>query len=211
MDDWLDITVPIRNGMVVYEGDPPVSIHRASAIADGDLANVSRLECGVHTGTHVDAPVHFIEGAPGIESISPAALNGPAVIVDATAVHTDIDPAVLATLAIPDGAERILFKTPNSHLWDRDSFAPNFIGLTGEAARELAGRGARLVGMDYLSIAPKSGPAPAHLAFLRAGVVILEGLDLRLAAPGRYELVCLPLLIPGSDGGPARAFLRPLA
>ncbi|MCC6381406.1 MAG: cyclase family protein [Dehalococcoidia bacterium] len=208
MSNWIDITVPIREDMPVYEGDPAVAIGRAAAIARGDRANVTELSFGAHTGTHVDAPVHFIEGAAGVEALSPAALMGPAVVVDATGVAGNIDGGALAGLAIPAGAERILFRTQNSRLWDLDRFSGDFIGLTGEAAAALVGRGVRLVGMDYLSVAPKADPAPAHETLLRAGVVILEGLDLRGVGAGWYELACLPLLIPGSDGGPCRALLR---
>ncbi len=203
----IDITVPIRSGMIVYEGDPPVQRALAQSIAAGAICNVSRLDCGVHTGTHIDAPVHFIEGAAGIEATPLEALIGDAHVVDATAITHDIDAATLAHLAIPAGATRVLFKTPNSRLWERDAFSPNFLGLTEDAARELVRRGVRLVGIDYLSIAPKADPAPTHIALLSAGVVIVEGLDLRAVRPGAYHLICLPLLLEGSDGAPARALL----
>jgi arylformamidase len=207
---WIDISVPIRPGMIVYEGDPPVEVDRAAQISAGDPSNVSRLNLGAHTGTHIDAPVHFIEGAAGIEAIDPGALVGPATVVDATTLSGDIDSAALRDLDLPDRVERFIFKTVNSRLWDLDEFSPEFIGLTDGAARDLVARGVRLVGIDNLSIAPKADPAPTHLVLLEAGVVILEGLDLRSVDPGEYELVCLPLLIPGSDGAPARALLRRL-
>ena len=205
---WIDVSVPIRPGMVVYEGDPPVCFERTASLANGDLANVSRLDFGVHSGTHIDAPVHFIEGRPGIEGVPLDALIGPAVVVDATALGADIDAWALESLDIPRGAERILFKTANSRLWELDHFSPDFIGLTEDAAQLLVADGVRLVGIDYLSIAPKADPAPTHRALLEAGCVILEGLDLRLVEPGSYDLIALPLLIPGSDGGPTRALLR---
>ncbi len=118
-----------------------------------------------------------------------------------------IDAATLATLDIPPAAERIIFKTTNSRLWDRDTFSPDFFALTGDAAAALVDRGVRLVGIDYLSIGPKGNGVPTHVNLLQAGVVILEGLDLRAVEPGPYELVCLPLRIVGSDGAPARAIL----
>jgi len=203
----IDISAPMRAGMHVYEGDPPVSIERAASLAAGDLANVTRLAFGAHTGTHVDAPVHFIEGAPGVETLPLDALIGPAAVVDATRITADIDAAALAALDIPPDATRVLFKTPNSALWDEPAFSPHFVGLLPDAARALAGRGVRLAGIDYLSVAPQADPAPAHEALLRAGIVILEGLDLRRVEPGAYTLICLPLLIPGADGAPARAVL----
>lgn len=205
---WLDITVPIRSDMVTYEGDPAVCFERAASIAGGDTANVSRLDFGVHTATHVDAPVHFIEGAPGVESLDPEALIGGCAVIDATKVRANLDENILRGLPIPEGAARILFKTTNSRLWDRGSFSPDFIGITEDGARYLLGRGARLVGIDYLSVAPYGDPGPTHRALLEARCVILEGLDLRHVEPGPYELLALPLLIPGSDGGPTRAFLR---
>ncbi len=203
----IDISVPVRPGMIVYEGDPDVELSRAQSIASGAICNVSRLECGVHTGTHIDAPVHFIEGAPGIDATPLDALIGPACVVDATAVHADIDAAAIARLEIPGGTQRLLFKSTNSELWAKPGFSPEFIGLTGSGADALVARGVLLVAMDYLSIAPKSDPASAHVALLSAGVVILEGVDLRRVEPGAYDLVCLPLLLPGSDGAPARALL----
>lgn len=203
----IDISAAVQPDMHVYEGDPPVVIERAKSIAAGDIANVTRLAFGAHTGTHVDAPVHFIEGAPGVDALPLDALIGPATVVDATNITADIDAAALASLAIPAGATRVLFKTPNSKLWDEPSFSPKFFGLLPDAARVLAGRGVRLVGVDYLSVASHADPAPTHEALLRDGVVIVEGLDLRRAGPGEYTLICLPLLIPGADGAPARAVL----
>lgn len=208
--DYIDVTVPIRPGMPVYEGDPSVRLERLVSIAAGGVCNLSRLDFGVHSGTHVDAPLHFIDGAPGVEATPLEALIGDAFVVDATLVSGDIDAKALARLEVPNGCERVVFKTTNSGLWDRDVFSREFVGLTGDAARELVRRGVRLVGIDYLSIAPFADPAPTHLALLKAGVVILEGLDLRRVQPGRYRLTCLPLLIEGADGAPARALLQPL-
>ncbi|HEX6031868.1 MAG TPA: cyclase family protein [Tepidiformaceae bacterium] len=205
---WLDVSVPIRMGMVVYEGDPPVIMERTASMDAGAMCNVSRLDFGVHTGTHVDAPVHFLEGGSGAESVPLDALLGPCFVVDATHLTGDIDARKLGTLNAPLDVERLLFKTPNSALWERSGFSSAFIGLTEDAARALVHRGVRLVGIDYLSIAPRHDPAPTHRALLEAGIVILEGLDLRAVEPGPYELACLPLKIEDSDGAPARALLR---
>lgn len=202
-----DISVPVHPGMVVYAGDPDVYLERVRTIADGSSANVSKLDFGVHTGTHIDAPVHFIEGAGATETVPLDALIGPAVVVDATALTDHIDAATLSRLEVPPGAERVIFKTQNSRLWDLPAFSGDFIGLRGEAAEALVLRGVRLVGIDYLSIGPKGNGVPTHTALLQAGVVILEGLDLRAVAPGAYELVALPLRLVGSDGAPTRAVL----
>jgi arylformamidase len=188
----IDVSVPVRPGMVTYPGDPAVRLERVSSIADGEVANVSRLDFGVHSGTHVDAPLHFFEGAVGAEALPLDVLVGPCVVVDG------LEPA-----AVPAGAERVLFKTPNSRLWERDSFAGDFVQLDGEAARALVANGVWLVGIDYLSI----GDEEAHRVLLAAGVVALEGLDLRGVEPGQYGLVCAPLKLVGSDGAPARVLL----
>jgi arylformamidase len=198
-----DISVPIRPGMVTYEGDPDVHLERAVSIADGAAANISRLDFGVHTGTHVDAPLHFIEGAPGAETLSLNVLVGPARVVDATSVKGALDEDALRGLGLPERAERLIFKTQNSRLWELAEFSHDFVRLSGDGARYLLARGVRLVGIDYLSV----GDEDAHRELLRAGVVPVEGLDLRRVEPGLYQLVCLPLRLVGSDGAPARAVL----
>ena len=200
--ELLDITVPIREGMVTYPGDPTVHLERVSEIADGAVANLTRIDFGLHSGTHIDAPLHFIDGAPATETLPLDVLVGPAVVVDATSVEGLLDRAALESLDLPD-ATRVLFKTTNSQLWESDDFAEDFVRLTGDGAELLVERGVRLVGVDYLSV----GDPDAHHALLGAGVVAVEGLDLRTADPGAYELMCLPLKIVGSDGAPARAVL----
>jgi arylformamidase len=200
--ELLDITVPIREGMVTYPGDPTVHLERVSAISEGAVANLSRLDFGVHSGTHIDAPVHFTDGAPAAETLPLDVLVGPAAVVDATSVEGPLDRAALETLDLPD-ATRLLFKTTNSLLWGSDDFADDFVHLTGDGAELLVERDVRLVGLDYLSV----GDPDAHRALLGAGVVAVEGLDLREAEPGAYDLLCLPLKIVGSDGAPARAVL----
>lgn len=201
------MTIPIREGMIVYDGDPPVRMSAALSMAAGDLADVTLLELGSHTGTHVDAPAHIIPGAPGVEGLAPEALIGPAVVVDASPVPGDIDAAALDALGLPDGVERLLLRTRGGPLWERERFTRDFPGLTEDAARALVDRGVRLVGIDYLSIAAGSDPLPVHRVLLDRGVAIVEGLDLRRVEPGPYELVCLPMLLWGRDGAPARALL----
>jgi arylformamidase len=202
----IDVTVPIRDGMPVYDRNPAVHLERARSIAAGDMVNISRLDLGVHTGTHVDAPVHFIEDGAGAESIDPETLIGPAYVVDATSLHADIAAEALEALDLPDGAGRLLFKTPNSRLWDLDAFTRDFIRFVESGAVALVERAVRLVGIDYLSI----GDEAAHRVLLGNGVVPLEGLDLREVEPGPYTLYCLPLKLVGSDGAPARVLLEPL-
>jgi arylformamidase len=193
----IDVTVPVRTGMVTYPGDPEVVLERVMSIPEGGKANITRIDMGAHSGTHVDAPVHFIEGAAGTEELPLDVLVGPCVVVAADGL-TESDAA-----RAPQGAERVLFKTPNSELWARDEFPDHFDRLDGAGARLLLERGVRLVGVDYLSV----GDQEAHRVLLEAGVVPLEGLDLRAVEPGEYFLVCAPLKLVGSDGAPARVLL----
>ena len=197
-----DISVPIRSDMPIYDGNPGVELERVDSIADGAPANVSRLSLGAHTGTHVDAPLHFIADGPGAEDIPLDALVGPAVVVDATGVDA-LGEVELEGLGIPEGAERVLLKTRHSELGNQDEFTRDFLRLDGSGARFVVSRGIRTIGIDYLSI----GDPEAHRELLGAGVVPVEGLDLREVEPGEYTFVCLPLDVVGSDGGPARAIL----
>ena len=199
----IDVTVPIREGMPIYDRNPGVLVERARSIAAGDTVNISRLELGSHTGTHVDAPLHFFEDGAGAETIDPAVLVGDAHVVDATALHDDIDAEALGDLDLPAGVERLIFKTPNSALWRLDHFTHDFIRFVESGARFLVDAGVRLVAIDYLSI----GDEAAHRVLLGNEVVALEGLDLRAVEPGPCTLYCLPLKLAGCDGAPARVVL----
>jgi arylformamidase len=204
---WIDVTVPIHPGMVVYDGDPPVEVTAALSLDRGDPANVSRLALGSHTGTHVDAPAHFVRGGAGVDRLPPEILLGPARVLACPP-----GPLAAATVARSTGrGERLILKTGNSALWRRPAFTPDYQALTLDAARALVGAGVGLVGIDYLSIEPFDAPGhPVHRCLLEAGVVVLEGLDLSGVEAGSYELCCLPLRIRDGDGAPARALLRPL-
>jgi len=193
----IDISVPIRTGMITYPGDPDVRLERVTSIGAGAQANISKLDFGVHTGTHVDAPLHFIEGAAAADELPLDVLNGPCEVITVE----QLDAA--AAESIPEGVERVLFRTPNSELWAQDTFPDEFERLNGAAAEALVARGVKLVGVDYLSV----GDEDAHHVLLGAGVVPIEGLDLRGVAAGPYELHCLPHKLAGSDGAPARAIL----
>jgi arylformamidase len=196
-----DISVPIRPGMIVYPGDPEVTIELWESIAKGETANVSRMDFGLHSGTHVDAPVHFLPGESGVDAIPLDALLGPVEVVDATAAEQLDEPALRA--ALPERADRVILKTRNSALWNEHGFSDAMLRLDAGAARVVVARGIRTIGIDYLSI----GDTEAHRILLRAGVVPLEGLDLRAVEPGSYELIALPLKVAGADGAPVRAVL----
>jgi arylformamidase len=194
--------------MPVFPGDPAVHIEQVASLATGAVCNLSRADLGVHSGTHIDAPSHFIDGAPSIEDVPLGALVGPCFVADATSLPGDIDERAIASLGMPDGVERILFKTSNSRLWNSDRFSDSWVGLTEDGARALLRRGIRLVGIDYLSVAPKGDSTPTHVTLLERSVVILEGADLRRVTTGTFELICLPILLQGCDGAPARTLLR---
>jgi arylformamidase len=202
-----DISVPVHQDLPVYPGDPSIEIKRWAQLAQGDLADVSQLSMGVHTGTHVDAPAHFLPGGGAVDSIDLSACIGPAVVIDAREVgYGPIDARFLAA-RMSTGCRRVLLKTQNSLLWKVASPSDQFAALTPDAARMLAQRNIALVGIDYLSIAPAEDPATVHTELLLAGIVILEGLDLSEISAGPYTLICLPLRLRGAEGAPARAVL----
>lgn len=204
----IDISVGLSPGLPVWPGDPPIVIQRISSIEAGDGANVSRMESGVHVGTHVDAPLHFLEDGKPVEDLPLEVLIGEAQVMEFPDATT-IDAGTLAEAGLPEGCERLLLKTRNGRLWSPEAggFQEDFVAVEESGARLLVDRGVRLVGVDYLSVAPWSAPVPTHKVLLEAGVIIVEGLDLRGVEPGRYRLYCLPLKLLGSDGAPARAIL----
>jgi arylformamidase len=203
-----DISLAISESLVVWPGDPPVRITQPRHIDRGDRATVSRLEMSAHTGTHVDAPAHFVQGGAGVDALDLGALVGLALVAEAPDADT-LTADVLAELAIPLGTERVLFRTRNSNLWAQGEreFREDFVAITEDGARWLIERGIRLVGVDYLSVGPFSALVPTHEMLLQASIVLVEGLNLSGVRPGMYQLVCLPLKIVGADGAPARAIL----
>ncbi len=207
-EEWIDVSVPLHTGMVHWPDNPPVSIERILDINRGDVCNVSKMSLGVHTGTHMDAPVHFLRDGVGIDQMPLTATIGRARVL-ATSDPVSIKPEELVGHSIQPG-ERILFKTRNSpRCWQTDEFVEDFVYIAHEAAQYLAGIGAQTVGVDYLSVggAHVDG-TETHRALLEGGIWIIEGLNLTQAQPGIYDLICLPLRIVGSDGAPARALLR---
>lgn len=204
-----DITLTLTPQMPSWPGDPGVLLERVRKIEEGSNANVSRLDMGVHNGTHVDAPVHFIPGEKSVERLDLEVLVGPALVAELPESVGTITAAVLEAAAIPEGTLRLLLKTRNSHYWTsgEPAFQPGFVGIEVDAAEFLVARGIRLVGVDYLSVAPFKRSRPTHEVLLKAGVVPVEGLDLSRVPPGLYTLYCLPLKIAGCDGAPARAIL----
>jgi|SRR5579883_2605048 len=210
MSAWIDISVPVTDGMVHWPGDGDVAVTQKMWIESGDVCNLSTMAMSVHTGTHMDAPRHFLRDGGPIQSLPFDALMGPARVVAFPGVKR-IEAAHLEPLGLEVG-ERLLFKTDNSRqAWWRMPFDEEFVHIGEGAALYLAQRRVALVGVDYLSVGAFNLDGPeTHRALLGAGIVIVEGLDLTQVEAGRYELACLPMRLEGSDGAPTRAVLRRL-
>ena len=203
-----DISMKLSEETLRWRGiQQPFELIARSRMIRGDHGNSSSISMSAHCGTHVDAPFHFVDGGATIDELPIEPFLGPAL------VHT-VDDGRYITRAHVDaidlqGETRVLFKTPNSRLL-REPYTPDFTAFDVGAAEALVAAGVRLVGLDYLSVAHEDEQVPVHRAFLDHGVVLLEGIDLSVVDPGRYELICLPLRVSGSDGAPCRAVLRDL-
>lgn len=204
-----DISLTLKPELPVWPGDPPISLERASKIAAGDVANVTHLSMGAHVGTHVDAPYHFLDGHPTVDQIPLNLLTGRAYVLELDDQVDLITAEVLERAEVPPRTRRLLFKTRNSQYWERglEEFQTDFVGVSADAAQYLVDRSVKLVGVDYLSVAPYNDSVPTHQILLKAGVVVVEGLNLSEVSQGRYTLYCLPIKIGGADGAPARAIL----
>jgi arylformamidase len=208
MSDWIDVSVPVKTGMAHWPGDIDVSVERVGRIAEGAECNLSNLHMSAHTGTHMDAPLHFVDGAPSIDEMPIDATVGVARVIEIDAREAisriDLEPFDL------EPGERIIIKTLNSaRCWETEEFVKDFVYISQDGARYLVERGVRSLGVDYLSVAGFfKETAETHAALLQAGIWVIEGLDLRCVEPGRYDLICLPLKLQGAEGAPARALLR---
>jgi len=205
----IDISVTITPGLPVWPGDETVELHRRAKIEEGANANVSFFAASAHTGTHVDAPYHFLQNGNTVENLPLDALVGPVQVVHVPSNVTVINAEVLQDLNLEPVVERVLFKTSNSKLWENPeaTFNTTFVGIDESGADFLVKRNVKLVGIDYLSISPYKKSRPTHELLLGANVVIVEGLDLSNVSAGKYMLACLPLKLKGADGAPARAVL----
>jgi arylformamidase len=205
---WIDISIPLHNAMVHWPGDPPFIRTKTEDMDRGDTHNISQLSMGSHTGTHVDAPRHFIRDGIDISAMSLETLVGVARVIEIQDPRW-IQPDELRKNEIRR-RERLLFKTRNSgSVWENKEFVTDFVALSREAAGFLVERKVKMIGMDYLSVGPFHGEGAAtHRALLGAGIWIIEGLDLSKVEAGKYQLVCLPLKIEGGDGAPARAIVK---
>ena len=205
---WRDISVALTPELPVWPGDPAFERTRSLDIDRGDECNVSVLRLCAHTGTHMDAPEHYLGGAPTIDEMPLEATVGVARVIDLGEAPS-VTPDVLHAHEIRSG-ERVLFKTTNSAKdWSKSPFLTDFVSIRADAARYLADVGVRTVGIDYLSVGAFEGDGTeTHRVLLAAGIWVVEGLDLRGVEPGFYDLVCLPIKVMGAEGAPARAIIR---
>lgn len=207
---FFDITLPIDSSFPTWPGDPDVILMPDATVANEGF-NTSKMCFGTHTGTHVDAPWHYLQEGRRLEDIPIEHWSGPcyvARIPDHIGLITSSD---LREANIPAGTTHLLLRTKNSSFWERPrpwSFTHEFVGIDADAAQWIVDRGIQLVGIDYLSIGPFVEPDHAtHLTLLGNDILILEGLDLRAVDAGPYQLICLPMRIMCGDGAPARAIL----
>ncbi len=205
--EWIDISVPLKDGMAVYPGDPDVSIRRITDAARGDELTVSVLTAGLHAGTHVDAPLHFLDDGATIGRMPHDAMIGTARVIEIQD-RQSIKATELERYTI-DADEILLFRTRNSGLWRHRNFSPDYVYLSTAAAHFLAETRVKAVGIDYLSIGGfERNEAEVHRTLLGASIWIIEGLDLSMVDAGTYEFICLPLLIEGAEAAPARVLVR---
>lgn len=202
-----DVTLPIQSNMMVWRDDPKVSVKEIATL-EKDGCAVSWISMSSHTGTHVDAPSHFLENAIGVDRIDPQKLVGPCTVLDFTTLdHHEITAADLEKFPVNEGS-RIILKTGNFKFLKQKSFPNQYVCLSEEGARYLVERKIYLVGTDFLGIEKENAPGhPVHKTLLSAGIVNLEGLDLSDVPAGQYQLICMPLRIENCDGAPARVFL----
>jgi len=208
MSDWLDITVPVYNGLVHWPGDPAFDGQRKADMSRGDVCNLTKLSMSAHTGTHMDAPLHFVRDGATMDALPIDAVVGQARVIkidDPAAVQ----PAELEKYDLQPG-ERILIKTRNSdRAWHEEPFDEDFVHISAAGGQYLVDRQVRTVGVDYLSIGGyKTDGVECHQIMLGAGIWVIEGLDLSAIAPGKYELACLPMRLRDAEGAPARAIVR---
>jgi arylformamidase len=204
-----DISLTISPSMPVWRGDPSIELEQIESMDQGAHANVSHLSAGVHIGTHVDAPHHFMNDGRTIEQLRLDVLTGPCYVVQLPDGVEAITAEALDGMSLPADVKRILFGTSNSRFWSRGEteFQEDFVAVPEDGAQWLVDQGLQLVGVDYLSVAPYRDSVPTHRVLLQAGVIVVEGLDLSAVPRGFYDLYCLPLKLLGAEGAPARAIL----
>lgn len=212
MSSYIDVSLTLSPDLPQWPGSPPIELTRRRNMDRGDHVNDGTLSFGLHSGTHVDAPVHFLADGADVTHLALDALIGPAVVAALPQVES-VTARDLEDLRLPSDTQRLLLRTRNSEGWRRGDreFREDFVALTADAARWVVDRGLRLIGVDYLSVQRFHDDPQTHITLLEVGVVILEGLNLAEIEPGPYELIALPLKLAGADGAPTRAVLRSLS
>ena len=210
---WLDVTYPIQPEMVVWPGQPQTERHRISSIDKGKSSNVSILTMSLHTGTHMDAPLHFYKDGADITAAPFEAMFGPVRVAEISSGV--VSRSELETYEKRAGTfragERVFFKTANSQKdWLTEPFDESYVAVDADAAQFLVEREIAVVGVDYLSVAPFADTFHTHRTLLGAGVWVIEGLDLRRVNEGTFEMAAMPLKIVGSDASPLRVLIRPI-
>ena len=212
MDEIIDISLPLRPSLPIWPDSVGFRLTPTMRLEADEEYNVSRLDCDLHVGTHVDAPWHCVENGTTVDRLPLDILIGPAVVACLPEVGA-VRGTDLADLKLPTGTKRLLLRTRNSELWAAEvtEFREDYVALTVDAARWVVDQGIRLVGVDYLSVQRYDDSPLTHQILLKADVIILEGLNLADVQPAAYELICLPLCLVGAEGAPARAVLRHLS
>lgn len=208
MPELIDISVRLAPGMPIWPDSVGIRVQRTRSFAAGDQVNVSRLDMDVHCGTHVEGPLHLLDGGAPLEAFPLETFVGPAFVAylpDADAIGS----AELDRAGIPMGIERLLLRTRNSELWaaGEQSFRTDYVALSSDGADWLVRKKIRLVASDYLSVQQFGDDPETHRILMRAQVAILEGVNLADVEPGDYRLICLPLWLGDSEAAPARAVL----
>jgi arylformamidase len=207
----IDISAGLGPDLPVWPTSVGWSVGTTRDVRRGDPVTESLLRADVHSGTHVDAPLHHLENGFAVEEFALEAFVGDVLVLDACG-FAELPESLVDQ--VPLDARRVLFRTDNSEraLMRRRKFSPGYVGLSTKAATALSEReGLLLVGNDYLSVQPFEGDDEVHRVLLRRGVALLEGLDLTDVAPGWYELIAAPVLIRGAEAAPVRALLRQAA
>lgn len=203
----IDITPTITSETHVWPGDTPLTREVLMEIDRGDSVTLSTLRATVHLGAHADAPSHYGKGGRTMEEQPLELYVGPCQVMHVAAQRG----SRIGVEDLPEvpNEERLLIRTgtfPSFENWNTD-----FAGLEPDLIDHLHAAGVRLVGTDAPSVdLAEDKEILAHKRFFANDMAILEGLKLDEVAPGRYELIALPLKIGGFDGSPVRAILRTL-
>ena len=206
---YIDISRTLSPATAVWTGDSPFVLQQQLRLADGDTVNLTTIHVSAHMGTHVDAPSHFAIDGHTMESAPLEVYWGPAQVVTVAKEAGPLYPADFAHVDL-GRAPRLLVNSRHAER-DHGHFYPDFVYPSPELADFLGQHGIILYGADAPSMDDsQSQTLPGHHAMLRNNIYIMEGLDLRLAPDGLYELSAFPLKIATGDGSPVRAVLRTL-